>query len=78
MEMQIDNTNSNSHTSVRSNPPRLMNVAEASQYIGISDRFLRELIASKKIRAARIGKRVVLRLVDLDAWIEKQLQGGVA
>ena len=55
-----------------------MNVAEASQYIGISDRFLRELIASKKIRAARIGKRVVLRLVDLDAWIEKQLQGGGA
>lgn len=62
--------------SIRSNPPKQLNVAEASKYIGISQRYLRSLIADRKIRVVRIGGRVVLRLVDVDRWIESKLEGG--
>ena len=41
-----------------------MTVAEASVYIGISERFMREPIAKREVKRARIGKRVIL-----DWWI---------
>lgn len=63
---------------LRQSPPRLMSVVEASKYIGISERTIRSWISDRKIRVSRIGGRVVLRLVDIDRWIEKHLEGGVA
>jgi excisionase family DNA binding protein len=68
----------NSESSIRTNPPKLLSVAEASKYIGISERYLRSLIAERKVQTVRIGGRVVLRLVDLDRWIESKLEGGAA
>jgi len=62
--------------SIRANPPKVLNVPEASQYIGISQRNLRSLIADRKIKVARIGHRVLLRLIDVDRWIETKLEGG--
>ena len=64
-------------SSIRANPPKVLNVPEASQYIGISQRNLRSLIADRKIKVARIGDRVLLRLVDVDRWLESKLEGGV-
>jgi excisionase family DNA binding protein len=63
---------------IRTNPPKIMNVAEAAMYVGISERYLRSLIADRNIKAARIGKRLVFRLVDLDRWIESKLEGGAS
>lgn len=63
--------------SIRANPPKVLNVPEASQYIGISQRNLRSLIAERKIKVARIGHRVLLRLIDVDRWLESKLEGGV-
>lgn len=65
-------------SNIRTNPPKLLSVAEASEYIGISERYLRNLIADRKINTARIGKRRVFRLVDVDRWIERHLEGGAA
>jgi excisionase family DNA binding protein len=62
---------------IRTNPPKLLSVAEASLYIGISERYLRSLVADRHIPTARIGKRIVFRLVDLDRWIESKLEGGI-
>ena len=56
---------------IRRNPPRLMSQSEASAYIGISTRLLRDLIRSKKIKAAKLGGRVILRLQDVDDAIER-------
>ena len=64
-------------SSLRTNPPKLLNVTEASTYIGVSQRTLRSWISERKIKVARIGGRVVLRLVDVDRFIEKHLEGGV-
>ena len=63
--------------SIRNNPPKLLNVVEGSKYIGVSERTLRSWISERKIRVARLGGRVVLRLVDVDRFIEKHLEGGV-
>lgn len=62
---------------LRNNPPKLLNVTEASTYIGVSPRTLRSWISERKIKVARLGGRVVLRLVDVDRFIEKHLEGGV-
>ena len=64
-------------SSLRTNPPKLLNVTEASTYIGVSQRTLRSWISGRKIKVARIGGRVVLRLVDVDRFIEKHLEGGI-
>ena len=64
-------------SSLRTNPPKLLNVTEASTYIGVSQRTLRSWISERKIKVARIGGRVVLRLVDVDRFIEKHLEGGL-
>ena len=64
-------------SSLRINPPKLLNVTEASTYIGVSQRTLRSWISERKIKVARIGGRVVLRLVDVDRFIEKHLEGGL-
>ena len=63
--------------SIRNNPPKLLNVTEASTYIGVSQRTLRSWISERKIRVCRLGGRVVLRLVDVDRFIERHLEGGV-
>jgi excisionase family DNA binding protein len=68
-------TNANG-SSLRANPPKLLSVVEASKYIGVSERNLRSWIADRKIKVARLGGRVVLRLVDIDRFIEKHLEGG--
>ena len=64
-------------SSLRTNPPKLLNVTEASTYIGVSQRTLRSWISERKIRVCRLGGRVVLRLVDVDRFIERHLEGGV-
>jgi excisionase family DNA binding protein len=64
-------------SSIRSTPPKNLNVPEAADYIGISQRYLRSLIAERKIRVVRIGHRVLLRLIDVDRWLESKTEGGV-
>ena len=62
-----------SEEQLRSNPPRLMNVAEAATYLGVGYTTIRSRIAERKIPFVKSGGRVLFRLVDLDRWIEKQL-----
>lgn len=65
-------------SSLRANPPRILSVVEAASYVGVSQRTLRSWIAERKIKVARLGGRVVLRLVDVDRHIERHLEGGAA
>ena len=58
---------------IRVSPPQILSVPEAARYIGISLRFMRSLIAERKIKVARIGGRVLLRLIDVESFIEKNL-----
>ncbi|MDA1069533.1 MAG: helix-turn-helix domain-containing protein [Verrucomicrobia bacterium] len=54
-----------------------MSVPEAAQFLGIGCRTLRELIARQEIRHVRIGRRVLIRKQDCEAFMEENIvQGG--
>jgi excisionase family DNA binding protein len=55
---------------IRSNPPRVFSVREASAYLSISERKLREEIALGTIKTVRLGSRVLLRLQEIEEFIE--------
>ena len=65
-----DKSNPYLNQSIRSNPPTNMSVREASFYLGISERKLRESIARRDIRHVRFGSRIILRKQDIDSWLE--------
>jgi excisionase family DNA binding protein len=48
---------------------RLINVREAAQYLGRTEKSIRHLVGRRKIRSVRADGRVMLDLSDLDAWI---------
>lgn len=60
---------------VRTNPPRVMNSAQAGAYIGSTARTVTELIRTDKTfpakRLSRRGEWKIL-LVELDAWLSAQ------
>ena len=68
--MQVRITKPVPATCIRANPPVNMSVLEASEYLNISERKLRDLIACAALRYARIGKRIILRKQDLDSFLE--------
>jgi excisionase family DNA binding protein len=48
---------------------RLLNVREAAQYLGRTEKSVRHLVGRRKLRSVRADGRVMLDLSDLDAWI---------
>jgi len=58
---------------IRRDPPVNMSVLEACFYVGISERKLRELIARGDIRYVRLGSRILIRRIDLDQFLERNL-----
>ncbi len=60
-------------TSIRSMPPSLLTVLEAAEYLIISERKIRDEIAKRMLGAARIGRRLIIRLRDLDDYVEDRL-----
>ena len=50
---------------------RNFTVEEAAEYLRISERFLRELIATRRIPHIRIGRRIIFRESVLDSWMEE-------
>ena len=58
---------------IRTSPPRLLSVTEAAEYLTISERKIRSEIANGMLRVARIGRRLVIRLRDLDEYVEDRL-----
>lgn len=54
--------------------PKLVNVKVAAEALGISVPFLRTLIRRKAISSVRMGRRLLVRVRDIDAVIDA---GGV-
>lgn len=60
-------------TLIRTNPPVNMTVMEAAAYIGISPRKLRDLIASRRVKFARVGVKIIVRREYLDELVRAAL-----
>lgn len=48
-----------------------MSVPEFAQYVGIGIRTAREEIAKRRVKFVRLGKRIILRKGDVDAYLER-------
>lgn len=58
--------------------PRLLRIQDAARYLSSTTWFVETLIREKQIPSLIIGKRRVIDINDLDAWIEKQKPRSVA
>ena len=54
---------------LRRNPPIILTVPEASIYSTLSQRTLWQLISERKLKVRRIGARVLIRLQDMEAFL---------
>ena len=54
---------------IRTAPPVVMDVKEASAYLVCSPRKLRDLIASRQVKSARVGAKIVIRREWLDMFL---------
>ncbi len=54
---------------IRTTPPCVMTVQEASAYLACSPRKLRDLVATRLVRSARVGVKIVIRRDWLDAFL---------
>jgi excisionase family DNA binding protein len=48
-----------------------LSIRQASKFSSLSPRFLYKILADKKLRYYRIGRRVAIRKDDLEAFIEE-------
>lgn len=60
---------------IRTNPPRVMSLKEAVIYTDMSTSSLRRAVATKGLPSIRGTYRLTFRLVDIDRWLETQIQG---
>jgi excisionase family DNA binding protein len=44
-------------------------VSEAAEYLSTSERFIRRLIAERRIAFYKVGRHVRIKLTDLDAFV---------
>jgi len=62
--------------SVVHTPRRLLSIAQASEYLSLSTWTIRELVWRGDVPHIRCGRRILLDVHDLDAWIERgKLEG---
>jgi excisionase family DNA binding protein len=59
-------------------PRRLLTVEEAAVYLTLSEREIYSMISNNELAGVRHGKRRMLDIRDLDAWIASHKQGEAA
>ena len=52
--------------------PIARGIRETAQIVGLSPSFIRKAIDAGALRSTRIGRRVLVKDVDLQAWINTQ------
>ena len=56
------------HPSPRSHPP--LTLPEAAAYLNVSERFMRRLVAERRIAFHKVGHFLRFRVADLDRFLE--------
>ena len=54
----------------------VMNIRQASQYLGVSTDTLYKYVYEEKIPAFKLGNRWKFKKTILDAWMERKMMGG--
>jgi excisionase family DNA binding protein len=58
-------------TEIKQERPIARGIRETAQIVGLSPSFIRKAIDAGDLRSTRIGRRVLVKDVDLIAWIER-------
>jgi len=58
--------------------PEVMNIKQASQYLGVSPDTLYKYVSEERIPAFKLGNRWKFKKTILDAWMEKKSALGEA
>ncbi len=56
--------------------PEVMNIRQASQYLGVSADTLYKYVSEEKIPAFKLGNRWRFKKTVLDQWMERQSTAG--
>jgi excisionase family DNA binding protein len=59
-----------------SDSPEVMNVRQASQYLGVSADTLYKYVSENKVPAFKLGNRWKFKKTLLDRWMESKSSGG--
>ncbi len=60
------------HNPVRNRPAkRLFDIKEAAEYLGRTVGALREMLYAGKMPFVRDGRRILIDIHDMDAWIDR-------
>jgi excisionase family DNA binding protein len=59
-----------------SDSPEVMNIRQASQYLGVSPDTLYKYVSEEKIPAFKLGNRWKFKKALLDRWMESTRSGG--
>lgn len=49
---------------------RTLNAAEAASYLGVTERFVRKLVETRRIAYLKVGRLVRFQAADLDAYLK--------
>ncbi len=60
-------------TTFLSEPRTNMNISEAADYLRVSVSLMQKLVAARKLRPARIGRRLIFLRTELDRYVELQM-----
>jgi len=55
---------------------KTLSVAEAAEVVGISERYMYNLVKTKGFPTIQIGKRLLVSRPGLERWLEEQAQKG--
>lgn len=61
---------------IRRDPPQNLTVQEAAWYLRVSERKVRREIDAGRLTHVRMGGRIIFRLIDLQADVERMLVRG--
>ena len=56
----------------------LLSVSEAAAHLGVSERFVRRLVAERRVPVQHVGRHVRIRRSALDGWLSHQAQPAAA
>lgn len=56
----------------------LLDVPATAEYLGVTERFVRELIARRRLTHVKVGRLVRFRHTDLDAYVSANVRDVVA
>ena len=53
-----------------------LSVAEAAEVVGISARYMYDLVRTKGFPVIKVGRRLLVSVKGLERWLEEQAQNG--